>query len=42
MLAEEAWPGLERQRKFLKEQGLEVAVEMPFGKPAQNFHDSDN
>lgn len=39
MLAEEARPELERQRKFLSEQGLKVAVEMPFGKPAHALND---
>jgi nucleotide-binding universal stress UspA family protein len=38
MLAEEARPGLDRQQKFLKEKGLKVVVEMPFGKPAQTLH----
>jgi len=40
MLADEARPGLERQRKFLKGQGLKVVVEMPFGKPAHTLHDT--
>jgi len=40
MLAEEARPGLERQQKFLKEKGLKVVVEMPFGKPAHTLHDT--
>lgn len=40
MLAEEARPELERQRKFLTEQGLKVVVEMPFGRPAQTLHDT--
>ncbi len=40
MLAEEARPGLERQRKFLTEQGLKVVVEMPFGKPAHTLNDT--
>lgn len=34
MLAEEARPMLERQKKVLEDQGIRVIVEMPFGLPA--------
>lgn len=37
MLAEEARPGLERQWKFLTDQGMKVVVEMPFGLPARTL-----
>lgn len=37
MLAEEARPALERQKKTLEDQGIRVIVEMPFGLPAHTL-----
>ena len=40
MLAEEARPMLERQRKILEDQGIRVTVEMPFGLPAHTLDET--
>jgi len=39
MLAAEARPVLERQRKILEAQGVKVTVEMPFGLPAHTLNE---
>lgn len=40
MLAEEARPVLERQRKVLEDQGIQVTVEMPLGLPAHTIDET--
>lgn len=40
MLAEEARPAIERQKKILEDQGIRVIVEMPFGLPAHTLNET--
>ncbi len=40
MLAEEARPALEQQKKILEEQRIKVTVEMPFGLPAHTLDET--
>ena len=40
MLADEARPILERQKKILEDQGIRVTVEMPFGLPAHTLDET--
>lgn len=40
MLAEEARPSIERQKKVLEDQGIVVTVEMPFGLPAHTLNET--
>lgn len=40
MLAEEARPFLDRQKKVLEDQGIQVTVEMPFGLPAHTLDET--
>ena len=40
MLAEEARPVLERQKKILEDQGIGVTVEMPFGLPVHTLNET--
>lgn len=40
MLAEEARPVLDRQKKVLEDQGIHVTVEMPFGLPAHTLDET--
>lgn len=39
MLAEEARPAIERQKKILEDQGIRVLIEMPFGLPAHTLNE---